>query len=91
VCRGPDGAPGFDRVVELARYLVELREKPCVSEREAADIVRLWDRLPDSDKQGVSYPARHRERLLQGRFKATHSKTSTCHGKESLKRLVKHF
>ncbi|XP_058628833.1 uncharacterized protein LOC131538758 [Onychostoma macrolepis] len=88
VCRGPDGAPGFDRVVELARYLVELREKPCVSDREAADIFRLWDRLPDSDKQGVSYPPRHKDRLLQGRFKATHSKTSTCHGKESLKRCV---
>ncbi|XP_051953220.1 uncharacterized protein LOC127623061 [Xyrauchen texanus] len=88
VCRGPDGTPGFDRVVELARYLVELREKPCVSDREAADIVRLWDRLPDSDKQGVSYPSRHKDRLLQGRFKATHSKTSTCLGKESLKRCV---
>ncbi|XP_051954038.1 uncharacterized protein LOC127623665 [Xyrauchen texanus] len=78
VCRGPDGTPGFDRVVELARYLVELREKPCVSDREAADIVRLWDRLPDSDKQGVSYPSRHKDRLLQGRF----------NGKESLKRCV---
>ncbi|CAM4668159.1 unnamed protein product [Leuciscus chuanchicus] len=88
VCRGPDGTPGFDRVVDLARYLVELREKPCVSDREATDIVRLWDRLPDSDKKGVSYPPRHKERLLQGRFKATHSKTSTCHGKESLKRCV---
>ncbi|XP_056094648.1 uncharacterized protein LOC130073203 [Rhinichthys klamathensis goyatoka] len=88
VCRGPDGTPGFDRVVELARYLVELREKPCVSDREATDIVRLWDRLPDNKKKGVSYPPRHNERLLQGRFKATHSKTSTCHGKESLKRCV---
>ncbi|XP_077058226.1 uncharacterized protein LOC143720384 [Siphateles boraxobius] len=88
VCRGPDGTPGFDRVVDLARYLVELREKPCVSDREATDIVRLWDRLPDSDKKGVSYPTRHKGRLLQGRFKATHSKTSTCHGKESLKRCV---
>ncbi|KAL1269401.1 hypothetical protein QQF64_031690 [Cirrhinus molitorella] len=86
VCRRPDGTPGFDRVVDLARYLVELREKPCISDREAADIVRLWDRLPDTDS--VSYPLRHKERLLQGRFKATHSKTSTCHGKESLKRLV---
>ncbi|XP_059389973.1 uncharacterized protein LOC132123402 [Carassius carassius] len=88
VCRGPDGTPGFDRVVDLARYFVGLREKPCVSDREAADIVRLWDRLPDSDRQGVSYPPRHKDRLLQGRFKATHSKTSTCHGKESLKRCV---
>ncbi|XP_056120631.1 uncharacterized protein LOC130097715 [Rhinichthys klamathensis goyatoka] len=88
VCRGPDGTPGFDRVVDLASYLVELREKPCVSDREANDIVRLWDRLPDSDKKRVSYPPRHKDRLLQGRFKATHSKTSTCHGKESLKRCV---
>ncbi|XP_056103250.1 uncharacterized protein LOC130082422 [Rhinichthys klamathensis goyatoka] len=88
VCRGPDGTPGFDRVVDLARYLVELREKPCVSDREANGIVRLWDRLPDSDKKGVSYLPRHKDRLLQGRFKATHSKTSTCHGKESLKRCV---
>lgn len=86
MCRGPDGTPGYDRVVELARYLVGLREKPCVSDREAAEIVRLWGRLPDSDRQAVSYPARHKARLVQGRFKATHSKTSTCSGKESLKR-----
>ncbi|RXN28818.1 hypothetical protein ROHU_018996 [Labeo rohita] len=86
LCRGPDGTPGFDRVVELARYLVELREKPCLSDREATEIVRLWNKLPDCDKQGVSYPPRHKERLLQGRFKATHSQSTTCHGKESLKR-----
>ncbi|XP_056614654.1 uncharacterized protein LOC130429852 [Triplophysa dalaica] len=88
VCRGPDGAPGFERVVELARYLVELREKPCLSDREAAVIIQLWDRLPDSDKQGLSYTSRHKDKVLQGTFKATHSKNKSCHGEESLKRCV---
>ncbi|XP_056615538.1 uncharacterized protein LOC130430446 [Triplophysa dalaica] len=57
-----------------ARYLVELREKPCLSDREAAVIIQLWDRLPDSDKQGLSYPPRHKDKVLQSMFKATHSK-----------------
>lgn len=61
VCRGTDGTPGIDRVVDLARYLIKLRDNTCISDREASDIVRLWDRLPDSDKQGVSYPPRHQE------------------------------
>ncbi|KAI4888925.1 hypothetical protein NFI96_005935 [Prochilodus magdalenae] len=39
VFRGPDGALGYDRVVRLARHLVELRDEPCVSERHVADIL----------------------------------------------------
>ncbi|XP_048848221.1 uncharacterized protein LOC125718410 isoform X2 [Brienomyrus brachyistius] len=88
VFRGPDGAPGYDHVVRLARYLVGLRDEPCVAESHVAMIVSLWNNLPERDRQRVSYPPRHRERLLQGGFKASHSKTSVCAGKESLKRCL---
>lgn len=73
-------------MVELARYLIELRESL---------VAQIGKQLTSSGcgigKQGVSYPPRHKDRLLPGRFKATHSKISTYHGKESLERLVKHF
>lgn len=83
---GPDRAPGYNHVVKLARYLVELREEPGLSASHVCDIISLWKSLPEADKQRVSYQPRHRERLLQGRFKATRSKTTTCSGTESLKR-----
>ncbi|KAA0711883.1 hypothetical protein E1301_Tti013487 [Triplophysa tibetana] len=66
VCRGPDGAPEYERVVELARYLVELREKPGLSDREATVIIQLWDRLPDSDKQGFPIHPGTRTRCVLG-------------------------
>ncbi|XP_048840307.1 uncharacterized protein LOC125713326 [Brienomyrus brachyistius] len=47
VFRGPDGAPGYDHVVRLARYLVGLRDEPCVSESHVARIVSLWNNLPE--------------------------------------------
>ncbi|KAL7888842.1 hypothetical protein AOLI_G00038160 [Acnodon oligacanthus] len=77
VFQGPDGAPVYDRVVTLARYLVGLCDKPCLSKRHVADIIALWNSLPEVDRQRVSYLLRHRERLLKGRFKASHSKTTT--------------
>ncbi|XP_066528394.1 uncharacterized protein [Hoplias malabaricus] len=88
VFRGPDGAPGYECVVRLARYLVDLRDEACLSEKQVADIVALWNRLPDVDKQRVSYQSRHRERLLQGRFKASHAKSTVSSGVESLKRCL---
>ncbi|XP_066522256.1 uncharacterized protein [Hoplias malabaricus] len=88
VFRGPDGAPGYECVVRLARYLVDLRDEACLSEKQVADIVALWNRLPDVDKQRVSYQPRHRERLLQGRFKASHAKSTVSSGVESLKRCL---
>ncbi|KAI4905920.1 hypothetical protein NFI96_030119 [Prochilodus magdalenae] len=88
VFRGPDGALGYDRVVRLARHLVELRDEPCFSERHVADIVALWNSLPEVDRQRVSYLARHRERLPEGQFKASHSKAAVCSGTESLKRSL---
>ncbi|CAM4668199.1 unnamed protein product [Leuciscus chuanchicus] len=78
VCRGPDGTLGFDRVVGLAwPGTLSSSEKslvPQIGKLLGSDIVWLWDRLLDSDKQGVSDPQRHKDRLIQGRFKATQSK-----------------
>ncbi|XP_049326002.1 uncharacterized protein LOC103025680 [Astyanax mexicanus] len=88
VFRGPDGAPGYDRVVRLARYLVSIREEDWISERHVTEITALWNSLAETDQQRVSYLPRHKERLIQGRFKASHTKTSVCSGTESLKRSL---
>ncbi|KAM8852770.1 uncharacterized protein ACB058_011493 [Synchiropus picturatus] len=53
---GPDGHPGYQHVVALALALAELRHRPFVSQRQANDIIALWQRLPDRDKQPPQAP-----------------------------------
>ncbi|KAI4900998.1 hypothetical protein NFI96_017932, partial [Prochilodus magdalenae] len=60
---------GYDHVVRLARYLVELRDEPSISERRIADIVALWNHLTEADLTGSGSSPSHRERLLEGRHK----------------------
>ncbi|XP_076836799.1 uncharacterized protein LOC143482336 [Brachyhypopomus gauderio] len=83
---GPDRVPGDHHVVNLADSLVELRHQAFVTPQRVDGIVALWDKLPESDKGGVVYPPRHRDRLVKGRFKSSYSKTSVVAGTESLKR-----
>jgi len=41
----------------------------CGSNRQAGEIIALWDSLEEVDKQRVVYAARHQDRLLSGRFR----------------------
>ncbi|XP_057213117.1 uncharacterized protein LOC130568344 [Triplophysa rosa] len=83
---GPDGKPGYDHVVRLANSLVDLRNKGFITQQKVDEIVTLWDKLSEDDKGALIYPARHRERLVKGRFKVSHSKTNVTPGADSLKR-----
>ncbi|XP_057187565.1 uncharacterized protein LOC130552902 [Triplophysa rosa] len=83
---GPDGKPGYDHVVRLANSLVDLRSKGFITQQKVDEIVTLWDKLSEDDKGALIYPARHRERLVKGRFKVSHSKTNVTPGADSLKR-----
>ncbi|XP_035390281.1 uncharacterized protein LOC118242582 [Electrophorus electricus] len=80
---GPDGVPGYHHVVNLADSLVDLRHQAFVTQQRVDSIVALWDKLPESDKGGVAYPPRHRDRLIKGRFKSSYSKTFVVAGTES--------
>ena len=73
-------------MVNLAKSLVELRHTTFVTQRKAREIVALWNQLGDADRGSVSYPPRHKDRLLKGRFKTSRSKTTVTPGVESLKR-----
>ncbi|KAL2080220.1 hypothetical protein ACEWY4_024015 [Coilia grayii] len=84
---GPDGHGGYHHTVNLAKALVELRHQSFVTQRQTAEIIRLWQRLTDRDKAVVTFPPRFRDRLIQGRFKTTH-RHSHVPGVESLKRAV---
>ncbi|XP_036070243.1 uncharacterized protein LOC118599391 [Oryzias melastigma] len=84
--QGPDGQPGYQHVLRLTKALVEIRSLPAISNSRVDLIVALWERLPESDKQRVVYPARHRDRQPKGRFKAAKGKSTSCPGKESLQR-----
>ncbi|XP_056224228.1 uncharacterized protein LOC130163831 [Seriola aureovittata] len=76
--------PGYQHVDSLAEYLVELRHMTslCLSNQQADTIISLWQALDDGDKQRVVYEARHRDRLLSGRFR-TPKKPSKTPGVES--------
>ncbi|XP_077088783.1 uncharacterized protein LOC143740659 [Siphateles boraxobius] len=83
---GPDGQGGYQHVVKLANSLVDLRHQGFVTQDKVDEIVALWDSLSEHDKGPLIYPPRHRDRVLKGRFKVSHSATSVTPGIESLKR-----
>ncbi|XP_053724454.1 uncharacterized protein LOC128760806 isoform X1 [Synchiropus splendidus] len=85
---GPDGHPGYQHVVALALALAELRHRPFVSQRQANDIIALWQRLPERDKQPVSFPPRHQDRFVRGHLRTSHRRADTAPSMESMKRTV---
>ena len=84
--QGPDGQPGYQHVLKLAKALLEARSLQGLSDRRVDRLVALWQRLPESNKKRVVYPPRHREGQLAGRFKAAKGKDTSCPGKQSLQR-----
>ncbi|XP_068566861.1 uncharacterized protein [Cebidichthys violaceus] len=67
-CVDPDGSPGYQHVLNLAEYLVELRVAGRVTVVREAQILALWEKLPKGDKDPVNYSPRYRDQLTQGRF-----------------------
>ena len=74
------GIPGWDRVDELAKSLIEL-EGLAVSASQAQDIQRLYDRLVDYGKRPILFKPRPL-RPSRGRRKSGHISV------EAMKRLV---
>ncbi|XP_041854816.1 uncharacterized protein LOC121648640 [Melanotaenia boesemani] len=86
--QGPDGQPGYQHVLKLAKALVEVRSLQGLPDSRVDRLIALWQALPEGDKQRVVYPARHQERQTKGRFKAAKGKNTSCPGKESLQRCL---
>ena len=82
---GPDGHGGYQLVVPLAHALVDLRDRAFVPHRQARDIIALWQKLLDRDKAAVTFPPRHQDLLVQGRFKTSH-RHAHIPGVDSVKR-----
>ncbi|XP_074660367.1 uncharacterized protein LOC141912850, partial [Tubulanus polymorphus] len=81
---GPDNIPGFEKVQQLADYLVDLRQCPVLTNVQARKIVSLWNNLDPYDKKSTKFSPRHKTKLTQGRFKV--SKTNVLPGVESTRR-----
>ncbi|MEQ2173669.1 hypothetical protein GOODEAATRI_034496, partial [Goodea atripinnis] len=84
--QGPDGQPGYQHVLKLAKALVEVRSLNGLSERRVDRLISLWQRLSERDKERLAYPSRFQERQVKGRFKAAKGINTTCPGKQSLQR-----
>ena len=83
-CRGPDGEPGYDRVMALARHLVSFRRQDVLSDAQVAETIRLFHNLLDMDNARVKFPPRHKIQLSGGRF--ARKKGDGVSGTESVKR-----
>ena len=84
---GPDGVAGWDKVQDLAEYLVSLRQALYLDEQQVTEVIRLWTALPDGDKRRIHYQPRHQPKLTHGRFKAPKN-TGVTPGVESVKRCL---
>ncbi|XP_060943163.1 uncharacterized protein LOC133020572 [Limanda limanda] len=82
--------PGMDRVDCLADYLVELRTETglTLTNLQASTIVALWQNLLPYDRQRVEYAARHKSRLLTGRYRCSKKRDGFTPGVESTTRCV---
>ncbi|KAL3049782.1 hypothetical protein OYC64_009105 [Pagothenia borchgrevinki] len=89
--QGPDGQPGYQHVLKLAKALLEDRSLQGLSDKRVDELMALWQRLPEPDRRRVVYPPRHRERQPKGRFKTAKGKNTSCPGKESLQRFSRHY
>nr|XP_055075103.1 uncharacterized protein LOC129454565 [Misgurnus anguillicaudatus] len=84
---GPDGIAGWDKVQDLAGYLVGLREAPYLTDQQVTEAIQLWTALLDFDKQRINYQPRHQPQLTQGRYKAP-KRSGVTPGVESVKRCL---
>ncbi|XP_030202066.1 uncharacterized protein LOC115534917 [Gadus morhua] len=84
---GPNGVAGWDKVQDLAAYLVGLREASYLTPLQVTQVIQLWTALPDCDKMRVNYQPRYQERLTHGRFKAP-KRSGVTPGVESVKRCL---
>ncbi|XP_051250998.1 uncharacterized protein LOC127360601 isoform X1 [Dicentrarchus labrax] len=84
---GPDGIAGWDKVQDLAAYLVGLREASYLTELQVIQVIQLWTALPEGDKELVDYQPRHQQRLTSGCFKAP-KRSGVTPGVESVKRCL---
>uniref|UniRef100_A0AAV2JFC2 Uncharacterized protein n=1 Tax=Knipowitschia caucasica TaxID=637954 RepID=A0AAV2JFC2_KNICA len=81
------GVAGWDKVQDLAEYLVSLRQALYLDEQQVTEVIRLWTALPDGDKRKIHYQPRHQPKLTHGRFKPPKN-TGVTPGVDSVKRCL---
>ena len=84
-CVGPDSIPGFDRVQELAAYLVDLRHNIYLTNAQVTRLIELWNNLTDYDKGPTPFQERFSKKA-RGRYKAKKSVRNVVPGVESTER-----
>ncbi|GFR92033.1 hypothetical protein ElyMa_000858500 [Elysia marginata] len=82
--RNPAGQGDLDRLMALARHLVEFKNVDILSNKQVAETIDLYNNLAEVDKARIKYPARQKTSLSKGRF--AHSKSDTISGVLSVKR-----
>ncbi|XP_060590001.1 uncharacterized protein LOC132745184 [Ruditapes philippinarum] len=65
---GPDNVPGYDKVLNLAEFLVELRDEKVLSFDKVRRLTYLWEQLSDFDKKRTVFPKRFTKKPWSGKF-----------------------
>ncbi|XP_045166755.2 uncharacterized protein LOC123530114 [Mercenaria mercenaria] len=65
---GPDNVPGYDKVLNLAKFLVELRDERALREDKVQQLINLWEQLSDFDKKRTNFPRRYTKKPWSGKF-----------------------
>ncbi|KAK3097145.1 hypothetical protein FSP39_006793 [Pinctada imbricata] len=68
---GPDNVGGYDKVQDLAEYLITFRNSTGALKKQEVDrIVQLWKELSDYDKRRTIFPVRYSSKQTSGRFRS---------------------
>ncbi|KAI4806404.1 hypothetical protein KUCAC02_017230 [Chaenocephalus aceratus] len=82
------GVQGWEAVDDLAKYLVLLnRTITALSVGETDDIVRLYSKLHQMDKQPTSYSLKSKKRTLPGSWRASRKRSGSAPGQQAAERL----
>ena len=65
---GPDNVPGYDKVLDLSEFLVQLRDERALTFEQVNTLTSLWNKLSEFDKKRTVFPRRYTQKPWSGKF-----------------------
>ncbi|WAR14625.1 hypothetical protein MAR_004730, partial [Mya arenaria] len=65
---GPDNKPGYDKVLNFAKFLVELRDERDLCDNKVQQLIYLWEQLSRFEKKRTNFPRRYTKKQWSGKF-----------------------
>ncbi|WAR14622.1 LOW QUALITY PROTEIN: hypothetical protein MAR_004727 [Mya arenaria] len=65
---GPDNIPGYDKVLNFAKFLVELRDERNLCDNKVQQLIYMWEQLSRFEKKRTNFPRRYTKKQWSGKF-----------------------